>query len=267
MSVMRTMLVVSYEDENPDEIAKLYSEELKVEPYVYLYRKDVKSRQNAHIALLETLLSTDDLKLTERQLEAYKDLYWSIKEMDEDDYMSYITEGHAFAYDEDGNAISTKNPNAHYQCAICYQFKLDKERGEAIFSDPFHLKDGTVAYRAKLNDIDWEREHCNKEACKLYEAAWELCVEDREPNNEQEKRIKDNMSNKLEYFRQFKDKEAYVKHSTSFFMYGIATSKEYHEVNFQISDIEWVATFYDKYIKTLKGNPTLSIYEIRLLVD
>ena len=75
------------------------------------------------------------------------------------------------------------------------------------------------------------------------------------------------MSNRLEYFGQFKDKEAYVKHSTSFFMYGIATSKEYHEVNFQISDIEWVATFYDKYIKTLKGNPTLSIYEIRLLVD
>ena len=75
------------------------------------------------------------------------------------------------------------------------------------------------------------------------------------------------MSNRLDYFAQFKNKEAYVKHSTSFFMYGIATSKEYNEVNFNISDIEWVATFYDKYIKTLKGNPTLSIYEIRLLVD
>lgn len=267
MSVMRTMLVVSYEDENPDEIAKLYSEELKVEPYVYLYKKDIGSRKKSHLALLEALLTTEDLKLSERQLEAYKDLYWSIKEMDDDDYMSYITDGCECTYDDDGNAISTKNPNAHYQCAICYQFKLDKERGEAIFSDPFHLKDGTVAYRAKLNDIDWEREHCNKDACKLYEAAWELCVEDREPNNEQEKRIKDNMSNRLEYFSQFKNKEAYVKHSTSFFMYGIATSKECHCVDFTVSDIEWVATFYDKYIKTLKGNPTLSIYEIRLLED
>ena len=47
MSVMRTLLVVSYDGENPDEIANLYSEDTKVEPYVYLYRKDIKSRQNA----------------------------------------------------------------------------------------------------------------------------------------------------------------------------------------------------------------------------
>ena len=187
---MRTMLVVSYDDENPDEIAKLYSEELKVEPYVYLYKKDVKSRQNAHLALLETLLSTDDLKLSERQLEAYKDLYWSIKEMDEVEYMAYITDGYTSAYDRDGNAISTRNPKAQYKYPICYQHKLDKGQGEAEFSNPFHLKDGSIAYRAKLNDIDWETEHNNPKLRKLYEAAWELCVEDRKPINEQEENIK-----------------------------------------------------------------------------
>lgn len=263
---MRTIIVVSYDDENPDDIANLYSEDLVVEPYISLYKKDVPKKKKMHLSLLKTLLtSSKDLKLSERQCEAYKDLYWSIKDMSDEDYMLSITYG--CTYDDEGNAISTKNPNAHYKWPKCYQHKLDNNEGEAEFSNPFHLKDGTVAYRAKLNDIDWSREHENKDACKLYEAAWELCVEDREPNNEQEKRIKDNMSNRLEYFSQFKNKEAYVKHSTSFFMYGIATSKDYNEVNYQISDIDWVATFYDKYIKKLKGNPTLSIYEIRLLED
>lgn len=266
MSVMRTIIVVSYDGENPDEIANLYSEEQVVEPYVVLYKKDVAKKKKVHQSLLETLLSSSkELNLSERQYESYKDLYWSIKDMSDDDYMLSITYG--CTYDENGNAISTKNPNAHYKYPKCYQFKLDKNQGEAEFSNPFHLKDGTVAYRAKLNDIDWEREHENKEACKIYEAAWELCVEDREPENEREETIKNNMSNRLEYFSQFKNKEAYVKHSTSFFMYGIATSKEYHEVDFTISDIDWVANFYDKYIKTLEGNPTLSIYEVRLLED
>ena len=266
MSVMRTILVVSKKDEDPDEIANLYSDDIEVEPYVVLHKKDVAKKKKLHIALLEGVLSASkDLKLSERQYESYKDLLWSIKDMSDEDYMLSITYG--CTYDKDGNAISTKNPNAHYKYPKCYQFKLDNNEGEAEFSNPFHLKDGTVAYRAKLNDIDWSREHENENARKLYEAAWELCVEDREPVNEQEENIKNNMSNRLEYFAQFKDKEAYVRHSTSFFMYGIATSKDYHEVNFNVSDIDWVANFYDDYIKTLKGNPTLSIYEVRLLVD
>ena len=183
---MRTIIVVSYDNENPDDIANLYSEDLIVEPHIVLYKKDVAKKKKIHQSLLETLLaSSKDLNLSERQYESYKDLYWSIKDMSDDDYMLSITYG--CTYDEDGNALSTKNPNAHYKYPKCYQFKLDNEQGEAEFSNPFHLKDGTVAYRAKLNDIDWEREHENKDACKLYEAAWELCVEDREPENEREK--------------------------------------------------------------------------------
>lgn len=266
MSVMRTIIVVSYDGENPDDIAHLYSDDITVEPYVFLTKEGAKKKRKLHLALLESLLSSSkDLNLSERQYESYKDLYWSIKDMSDEDYLLSITYG--CTYDDEGNAISTDNPNAHYKYPKCYQYKLDNNQGEAEFSNPFHLKDGTVAYRAKLNDIDWEREHENKEARQLYEAAWELCVEDREPENEKEEKIKFRMSNRLEYFSQFKNKEEYVKHSTSFFMYGIASSKEYHEINYQISDIEWVATFYDKYIKTLKGNPTLSIYEIRLLED
>jgi hypothetical protein len=73
------------------------------------------------------------------------------------------------------------------------------------------------------------------------------------------------MGNRTEYFAQFKNKEQYVRHSTSFFTYGVATAKEYHEVDYTVSDMDWVSNFYDKFIKPLEGNPLLSIYEVHAL--
>jgi len=73
------------------------------------------------------------------------------------------------------------------------------------------------------------------------------------------------MGNRTEYFAQFKNKEQYVKHSTSFFTYGVATQKWYREVDHTISDMDWVSGFYDRFIKNLEGDPLLSIYEVRSL--
>lgn len=50
-------------------------------------------------------------------------------------------------------------------------------------------------------------------------------------------------------------------------IYGVATEEKYDEVSFKVSDKEWVAKFYDKYIKNIKGNPMLAIYEVRSLND
>lgn len=49
--------------------------------------------------------------------------------------------------------------------------------------------------------------------------------------------------------------------------YGVVTEDGYDEVTYQISDKDWVAKFYDKYIKPIKGNPLLTIYEVRSLND
>jgi hypothetical protein len=75
------------------------------------------------------------------------------------------------------------------------------------------------------------------------------------------------MSNRLDYFMNFNNSDEYVKHSCSFWTYGVATEDKYEEVSFNVSDKEWVAKFYDKYIKNIKGNPLLSIYEVRSLND
>lgn len=153
--------------------------------------------------------------------------------------------------------------NTFYKWPKCYQKKLEKTGEEAEFSNPFYLKNGYIAYRARFDEIDWERMHgYNK---PIYEAAWELCVEDRDPEDNQEFLIKKNMMNRFEYFKNFPSKEDYVTYSTSFFMYGIANSENF--IYFKDDDdmFEYAKTFYDKYIKNMKGDNILSIYEVRKL--
>ena len=260
-SVIRTVLVIGV---NHEEIAKKYSSDTKVEPYVKAKRKDAKMAQKKHLAFIEKLLNTDIIKFNEVQKQLYKDLYLEIKGMSDFDYFMYITKG--CKYDEETfDAYTTENPNAYYKYEKCYDERLKKYNEEAPFSNPFKLKDGTLAYTAKFNDIDWDKMHMFN--TDIYQSAWELVVDDREPENDTEKQIKDTMSKRTAYFDNFSDKEEYVRHSCAFWCYGVATDEKYEELSYDVSDKEWVAKFYDKYIKDLKGNPTLSIYEVRSLND
>ena len=260
-SVMRTVLVISYDDEDPQAIIDKYSEDTTVEPYIYMRKSDAGKYKQDYINLLSAMISSKDVPMSDKAREFYKDLMYAVKGMSDEAYFLEKTDW--CDYDKDGNAITNRNPNAYYKWQRCYQFRLDQDGEEAEFSNPFHLKDGTKAYQAHLNDIDWEREHGYNR--RLYENAWDICVNGKEPFTDEEKLIQANMSNRKEYFAQFKDKEQYVRHSTSFFTYGVATSKEYHEVDYTVSDMDWVSNFYDKYIKTLDGNPLLSIYEVHAL--
>lgn len=262
-SVMRTLLVISYEGEDPDEIAAKYADDTVVEPYVYMTLEDAAQMQTTQLAKLSIILSVtrnDDFDLPQERKDMFKKLYTKIKEMTPEEYFEMKT----ISCDvKDGVAYSTVNPEGMYKYPKCYQYKIDQYGEEAEFSNPFHLLDGSVAYRAHLKDIDWSREHgYNKE---VYEKAWDICVEGVEPSDLEGELIKKNMSNRLSYFQQFEDKETYVRHSTSFFTSDVATSEAYYGVDYTISDIDWVAQFYDKFIKPLEGNPLLSIYEIRSL--
>ena len=153
--------------------------------------------------------------------------------------------------------------SAFYKWPKCYQEKLLKTGEEAEFSNPFYLKDGYIAYRARVDEIDWERMHgWNKE---IYEAAWELCVEDRDPLDNTEISIKKNMMNRVEYFNNFKSKEEYVTYSTSFFTYGIATKEKFIHKEDDEESIAYAKDFFKKYIENLKGDTILSIYEVHKL--
>lgn len=255
-----TVLVIG---DNHEEIVKKYSMDTRVEPYVFMKRDDAEAKQKAHLSLIENILDSKEIKLSDTERETYKNQYLDIKEMSDFDYYLYITDG--CKYDEEnGDALSDKNPNAHYQYQKCYQKSLLKygDEGEGTFSNPFKMKDGTKSYSARKGDIDWTLNHLYN--TKIYEAAWEIVVDGRESVTEQERIIQNNMSNKTEYFKNFKSKDEYVKHSCSFWCYGVAMDEKYESIDdYKTRDIEWIENFYDKYIKDLSDDTLLTIYEVK----
>lgn len=260
-NIIRTVLVIG---NNPEEIIKKYSADTKVEKYIAYKRSDAQRLHAKHIKFFNELLKTDKLKLSESQKDIYKTFYLNLIDMSDDDYFLYITNG--CTYDENtGDAYTDMNPRAYYKCEKCYDEILKKFGEEAPCCNPFKLKNGTLSYSAYNNDIDWSKNHMYN--TKIYESAWELVVENREPINEQERQIKEKMCNRIGYFSNFSDKEEYVRHSCSFWTYGVATNKTYKEVDYTIRDKDWVANYYDTFISNLTSNALLTLYEVRSLSD
>lgn len=259
----RTILVIG--DDHKD-IVKKYSADTKVERHIKMKFDDAEKERKNHIKLIDNLLNDRRIFLTDTQRDIYEDMYRSLNKMTDFDYFREITEG--CIYDEEtGDAYTDYNENAYYQYERCQQHRLEVTGDEGDFSDPFILKDGTKSYSAHFNDIDWERIHKNKEQVKLNSRVWDLVVEDDEPLDEKEEKLKRRMENRQSYFLDnFDTKEDYIKHSTSLWYWGIATKDWYKEVNYKIDPMQWVTTFYDKFIKKLKKeNPLITIYEVKAL--
>ena len=264
--IFRTVMVVG---DNPDELIKKYDLDTKVEPYVKLKRSDAEKARKTHLKFIEDILNSNKIILTDRQRDVYKNIYLDIQEMDETEYFEHTTMGCTYD-DETGDALTTVNPNAFYQHAVNPQKRLDATNEESDFINPFILlpeegeKEGEViSYTAKKCEIDWKRMHMwNTE---LYKRAWELCVDDDEPQNEQENVIKKNMKERMDYFANFSDKEAYVSHSCSFWCYGYLDENGYKELDYTISDKEWVRTYYERFVEPISEDTTLSLYFVRAI--
>lgn len=264
--IFRTVMVVG---NNADDLIKKYDLDTKVEPYVKLKRSDSSNAQKKHLYLIDSILNSKDITLTDKQREVYKQIYLDIKEMDDAEYFEHITEG--CTYDEEtGDAMSTVNPNAYYQHAINPQKRLDATNEEHDFVNPFILKplegekEGEViSYVAQKSEIDWGRMHMYN--TKIYERAWEMCVDDDDPKDTQEEIIKKNMQNRIDYFDNFDTKEDYVMHSCSFWCYGYLDKNGYKELDHTISDKEWVKTYYDRFVKPIKEDEIISLYVVRAI--
>lgn len=267
-SVMRTVLVIG---DKPDEIIARYNKDTVVPEYVRFKRDDAGEYRRKYLRLLDSILSSDQLNLSVRQRDAYKELYLDIHDMDEIEFYIYYTKKWASRYDEEtGDCYSRINPEAHYERISNPQVILDKRHEESTFSTPFWMNDASKSYTARFNDICWERINAFPPVVEYYKRAWEVCVEDDEPKTDAEKRIKESMANRVKYFASFKNKEEYAIFSSSFFCYGVATDKSYHEISYKESEIEWVKGFYKRFLKKYEENgenPLLSIYEVRSIED
>ncbi|MCD8208437.1 MAG: hypothetical protein LUD72_10905 [Bacteroidales bacterium] len=255
----RTLLVIG---EKHKEIAEKYSLDTKVEPYVKFRLDDAGEYRQKRLAAIESILNSKAIPLSEKQKDIYKDLYLEIREMDDFEYYQTITNG--CTYDEtNGDALSTENPLAQYKYERCPQTVLEARGEESDFSNPFWLKDGYIAYSAKKGDINWDRMHLYN--TEVYEKAWAICVDGVEPTDDEGRRIKEMMGNKREYFDNFANIEEYVRHSCSFWTYGVATEEKYEGIDYTVSDKEWVANFFERFIEPLSDDTLLSLYEVRAL--
>lgn len=253
----RTMLVIG---ENHPEIAKKYSLDTKVDEYIRYHFDDAAKLHIQNLKVLEDLMKkTQDTN--QSLFKKYKEMYDEYLEMDDFEFYQQLTYG--CRYDENGDAWSTENPWAHYQYEKCYDARIQQDqRNEAMFSNPLILKNGRKAYSALMKDIDWPKNHMAN--TEIYQAAWDICVNGREPETEEEKLIKQNFARRTDYFANFKSVDEYIAHNCSFWTYGVATNEEYVCADAD-NAIEWTTNFYDRFIKCLGPNERLSIYEIKLL--
>jgi hypothetical protein len=234
--------------ENHKELMDKYSIDLEVESYVkYEYLKADKYLNNSIKALDNILSNSDKIGIDPQIKDNLSFRIKTLKKMTPFEYYRELTNG--MYYDENGNALSTENPNGHWKTA----------RIGRNFALPLRLKDGSESYSAKMDDIDW---FAMNEPTALYEAAWEMVVDGREPTNEQEEQVYNSMKDKLTYFSNFKNKEDYVNYSTRYWNYAFVDENGWTDVDSYGGDEkEWINTFFERFIKNLKPNDLITIYE------
>jgi hypothetical protein len=123
---------------------------------------------------------------------------------------------------------------------------------------PLILKDGREVYTAKCSDVDWGRMHLNNQG--VYRAAWEMVVEGREPETEEERTIYNAMKDKDVYFSKFPDKESYVNYSTAYWNFGYVDENGWTDMSGK-DEYEWINSFFDRFVTKIDENAIVSIYE------
>ena len=234
--------------DNHKELMDNYSLDLQVDSYVkYEYLKADKYLSNAIKALDNILSNADKIGIEPSIKENLSNRIKILKKMTPFEYYRELTDG--MYYDENGNALSTENKEGHWKTA----------RMGRNFALPLRLKDGSESYSARMDDIDW---FAMNEPTALYEAAWEMVVDGREPTNEQEEKVYESMKDKTTYFSNFKNKEDYVNYSTRYWNYAFVDKDGWVDVDTYGGDEkEWINNFFERFIKDLNPNDLITIYE------
>ena len=256
----KNRIIIVIGDKHED-IVKKYSNDTKVY-HLLLKKSEAEVARLEHMKLIDLLLTDKRVHLTPSQREEYKDEYLHLKSLNAQEYFNENTKD--CSIDENGDAYTYKNPNAYYQYERCQQHRLEVTGEEGDFSTPFPLKDGTLSYSARFNDIDWAQIHHNPYKISISKRVWELVVDDKKPQNTHEQELKDLMSERKKYFENFKTCDEFVNHSTSLWFWGIASENNYIEIDHTISDYDWISNFYDRFIEPLREtNNLITIYEVK----
>ena len=238
--------------DKPDELLSKYDIHTEVKQYVKYKYLDSKKYQDRSVKALEKILDdADKIGIDKTVKDRLRERLKVLSKMSSFEYYKELTDG--MYYDSNGNALTTENPNGKWStCHIGRNFSL-----------PFRLKDGTESYQAKVKDVDWDF-MCNGKR-QIYEATWELVMENRDPKDAQEERILSFMKDKQEYFKKFISKEDYASYNSMYWSYAYLDSEGWKDIDSDSipkgNEKWWINNFYDTFIKPLDENVMLSIYE------
>lgn len=232
--------------ENPEEIMKKYDSANKVEPYVVYEFSKIKQYRENYIKCYEGLCKepyfSEDLK------NEYIEKLNHCREISDIDFYAELTDD--FDIDpETGNAMCDLNPNGKYNwCRIGKNLAM-----------PLINLNGIETFKERKNNIKWDEIHLAKQ--DIYIATWEIVMEGRKPITKEEKTIYENMKNRTEYFKRFKNKENYVSSNTAFWGYVFVDESGWYELKDSDDQFEWMNNFYDRFIKDLPENSLISVFE------
>lgn len=239
-----TLMVVS---DTPEEIIKKYDASLEVEPYIKYYYKDIaKYRKKAIKIAQEVVGNADKFGMTPFMKEYFEDKVKALKKLSDFEYYTSICVGCSF--DQDGNALTTENPDAKWgTCRIGRNLCI-----------PLKLKNGTEVLQARAGDVDWSKMHMVN--IDVYTAAWQLFHKEREPESTVDKEIYENIKNQKRYFNSFDSMEDYVNYCCSYWCYAYADDNGWYDAD-DHKDYKWITEFYDRFVKKLEPDAFISIYE------
>lgn len=240
-----TVMVVG---DNPDELMSKYDINLKVDKYRKYRYLDAEKIRNKSIKLIEEILANkDNLNLGKFQLDFFTEKLKEIKEMSDFEYYQEITYG--LTYDENGDAWSDENQNGKWlTCKI----------GDFL-SVPLILKNGEQTHQAINKDIVWDDIHMRDS--ELYDITWDLVHGYREPINEQEKKIFENMKNMKNYFSNFKTKDDYVIHNCAYWNFAYLDKNGWIDMDSCDDSTKWISQYFDTFVSKLSPTDKVTIYE------
>lgn len=126
---------------------------------------------------------------------------------------------------------------------------------------------------AKIKDIDFS---LNAEKFKKAKRFWELCIEDQQPENEEEITIKESsvFCNKDAYISRYQNKINYAKSIASFSTFAVVTEDGWFEQGqmgwFGCSDenneqyMNWINNYYDRFIKNADPESYITIVDCHI---
>ena len=241
---MFTLMVVS---NTPDEVIKKYDATKKVEPYIKYYYKDAKKYRKSSIKMAQDVIdNADKLGCNDVMKDYFKEKLQTLKSMSDFEYYTYITNG--LTYDNDGNAISEENPDGKWSsCSIGKNLCI-----------PLELKSGGQSLQAKAGEVDWEK--MNKGDVEGYTKIWKLYHKEIEPETNEDKQIYENIKYQKRYFEEFNSLDDFLAYSCSYWCYAYADDEKWVDADSH-KNFDWITSFYDKFIKPLKDDDLVTIYE------